>query len=149
MIVNKDLNSGDPTLKKWMTAIRYLHMAKRSAPSNAKNLLQPLPIDSLQWTCFAPTFDHRVVRHLNRIVGHLHITTLREQVYLLSEILEREVKASITGAELSTVFGTNGSWVHGMIAEHLPALDSPDRLHPGRPGLVGHALEDNVVRFCL
>jgi hypothetical protein len=45
MIVNKDLNSSDPTLKKWMTAIRYLHMAKRSAPSSEKNLLPPLPID--------------------------------------------------------------------------------------------------------
>jgi hypothetical protein len=34
MIVNKDVNSGDPTLKKWITAIRYLHMAKHSAPSS-------------------------------------------------------------------------------------------------------------------
>jgi hypothetical protein len=78
MIVNKDLNSGDPTLKKWMTAIRYLHKAKRSAPSRAKNPLPPLPIDSLQWRQLAPTFDPRPVRHLNRIMGNLHITTLRE-----------------------------------------------------------------------
>jgi hypothetical protein len=48
MIVNKDFNSADPTLKKWMTAIRYLHMAKRSASSSAKNLIPPLPIDFLQ-----------------------------------------------------------------------------------------------------
>jgi hypothetical protein len=48
MIVNKDLNSGDPTLKKWMTAIHYLHMLKRFAPSSAKNLFPPLLIDSLQ-----------------------------------------------------------------------------------------------------
>jgi hypothetical protein len=82
MIVNKDLNSGGPTSKKWMTPIRYLHMAKRSAPSNAKNLLPPLPIDSLQWMQFASTFDPRTVRHLNRIMGNLHITTLREQLYL-------------------------------------------------------------------
>jgi hypothetical protein len=96
-----------------------------------------------------PTFDPRTVRHLNRIMGNLHITTLREQVYLLSEILERELKVSINGAELSTVFGRKGSWAHGMIAEHLHALDSPGPLHPGRPGLVGHTLEDDVVRFCL
>jgi hypothetical protein len=38
VIAAKDLNSGDPTLKKWMTAIRYLHMAKRSAPRK-----EPLP----------------------------------------------------------------------------------------------------------
>jgi hypothetical protein len=50
IIVNKDLHSGDPTSKKWMAAIRYLHMAKLSAPSSAKNLFPPLPIDSLQWT---------------------------------------------------------------------------------------------------
>jgi hypothetical protein len=104
MIVKKDLNSGDPTLKKWMTAIRYLHMAKRSAPSSAKNLLLPLPIDSLQWTQLALTFDPRTVRHFNRIMGNLHITTLREQVSLLSEILERELKVSIIDAELSRVF---------------------------------------------
>jgi hypothetical protein len=33
MIVNKDFNSGNPTLEKWMTAIRYLHMAKHSEMS--------------------------------------------------------------------------------------------------------------------
>jgi hypothetical protein len=102
MIVNKDLNSGDPTLKKWMTAIRYLHMAKRSAPSSATNP-PPLPTDSLQWTQLAPTFDPRTVRHLNRIMGNFYITTLREQAYLLFQILERKLKVSITGAELSTV----------------------------------------------
>jgi hypothetical protein len=67
-------------------------------PSSAKSLLPPLPIDSLQQTQLAPTFDPRTVRHLNRIMGNLHIMTLREQVYLLSEILERELKVSITGA---------------------------------------------------
>jgi hypothetical protein len=36
-----------------------------------------------------------------------------------------------------------------MIAEQLHALDSPDTLHPGRPGLVDHTLEDDIVRFCL
>jgi hypothetical protein len=82
-------------------------------------------------------------------MGNLHITTLREQVYLRSEMLERELKFSITGAELSTGFGRNGSWAHGMIPEHLHALDSPDALHPGRPGLVDHTLEDDFVRFCL
>jgi hypothetical protein len=132
-----------------MIAIRYLHMAKRCAPSSAKNLLPPLPIDSLQWTQLVPTFDPRTVRHLNRIMGNLHITTLREQINLLSEILERELKVSITGAELSIVFGRNGSWAHGMIAEHLHALDSPDPLHPGRPGLVDHSLENDLMRFCL
>jgi hypothetical protein len=45
-------------------------------------------------------------------MGNLHITTLREQLYLLSEILERKLKVSITGAELSTVFGRKGSWAH-------------------------------------
>jgi hypothetical protein len=58
---------------------------------------------------------------------------LPEQVYLLSEILDRELKVSITGAELSTVFGRKRLWAHGMIAEHLHALDSPGPLHPGRP----------------
>jgi hypothetical protein len=38
-------------------------------------------------------------------MGNLHITTLHEQVYLLSEILERVLKVSITGAELSTFLG--------------------------------------------
>jgi hypothetical protein len=92
-----------------MTAIRYLHMTKRSAPSSAKNLLPPLPIDSLQRTQLAPTFDLTTVRHLNRIMDNLHIMTLRKQVYLLSEILERELKISITGSELSTIVGRNGS----------------------------------------
>jgi hypothetical protein len=55
----------------------------------------------------------------------------------------------MTGAELSTVFGRKGSWAHEMIAEHLHVLDFPDPLHPGRPELVGHALEDDIVRFCL
>jgi hypothetical protein len=68
-----------------MTAIRYLSMAKRSAPSNGKNLIPPLPIGSLQWKQLARTFDPRTLRHLNRIMGNLHTTTLREQVYLLSE----------------------------------------------------------------
>jgi hypothetical protein len=36
-----------------------------------------------------------------------------------------------------------------MIAEHLHALDSPDPLRPGRPELVDHTLEDEIVRFCL
>jgi hypothetical protein len=124
-------------------------MAKHSAPSSAKNLLPPLPIDSLQWTQLATIFDPRTVRHLNRIMVNLHITTLREQVYLLSEILEWELKISITGAELSMVFGRNGSWAHGMIAEHLYALGSPDPIHPRRPGLVDQTLEDDIVRFCL
>jgi hypothetical protein len=96
-----------------------------------------------------PTFDPRAVRQINRIIGNLRISTLRAQVYLLSEILERELKISITVAELSTVFERKGSWAHGMIAEHLHALDSPDPLHPGRPGLVDHTLEDDVVRFYL
>jgi hypothetical protein len=109
MIVNKDLNSNDPTLKKWMTAIRYSHMSKPSAPSTAKNPLPPLSIDSLQWTQLAPTFDPRTARHLNRIMGNLHITTLREQLDLLSKMFERELKFSITGAELSTIFGRKGS----------------------------------------
>jgi hypothetical protein len=149
MIVNKDLNSGDPTLKKWMTAIHYLHMVTRSAPSSAKSLFPVLPIDSLQWTQLAPTFDPRTGRHLNQIMGNLQVTTSGEQVYLLSEILERKLKVSIARAELSTVFGRRGSWVHGMIAEHLHALDSPDLLHSGHLGLVDHTLEDDVVRFCL
>jgi hypothetical protein len=102
---------------------------------------------SMDATC--PTFDPRTVRHLNRIMGNLHTTTLREQVYLLSEILERELKVSITGAELSTVFGRRESWAHGMTAEHLHALDSPDRLHPARRGLVDDGLENDVVRFFL
>jgi hypothetical protein len=38
-------------------------------------------------------------------MGNFQMTTLREQVYLLSEILEQELKLSITGAELSTGFG--------------------------------------------
>jgi hypothetical protein len=109
VIINKYRNSGDPTLKKWMTIICYLHMSKRSAPSSAKNLLPPLPIDSLQWTQLAPTFDPKTIHHLNRIMSDLHITTSRKQVYLLSEILEWELKVSITGAELSTVFGRKGS----------------------------------------
>jgi hypothetical protein len=82
-------------------------------------------------------------------MANLHITTLREQIYLLSEILKRELKVSITGAELSTVFGRKGSWAHGVIAEHLHALDSPNPLHPKRPGLVDDTLEDGMVRFCL
>jgi hypothetical protein len=82
-------------------------------------------------------------------MGNLHIVTLPEQVYLLSEILERELKVSITGAQLVTVFGRKGLWAHGMIAEHLHALDSPGPLHPGRPGLVDHTLEDDAVQFCL
>jgi hypothetical protein len=82
-------------------------------------------------------------------MGNLHITTLREQVDLLSEISERKLKVSITGADLSTVFGRKGSWAYGVIAEHLHALNSPDPSHPGRPGLVDHTLEDHVVRFCL
>jgi hypothetical protein len=132
-----------------MTAIRYLHMAKRSAPSSAKNFLPPLPIDSLQWTQLAATFDPRTVCHLSQIMGNLRITTLRERVYLLSEILERELKVSITAAQLSTVFGRKGSWAHGMTAEHLHALDYPDPLHSGRPGLVDHTLKNDIVRFCL
>jgi hypothetical protein len=82
-------------------------------------------------------------------MGNLHITTLHKRVYLFSEILERELKVSITGAELSTVLGRKGSWAHGMIAEHLHAPHSPDSLYPGRLGLVDHTLEDDVVRFCL
>jgi hypothetical protein len=81
------------------------------------------------------------VRHLNRVMGSLRITTLREQLYLLSEILERELTVLITGAELNKVFGRKGPWAHGMIAEHLHALDFPDHLHPGRPELVDHTLE--------
>jgi hypothetical protein len=96
-----------------------------------------------------PTFDPMTVRHLNRIMSNLHITTLREQVDLLSEILEQKLKVSITGTELSINFGRKGSGAHGMIAEHLHALDSPDPLHPGRPGLVDQTLEDDVVRFWL
>jgi hypothetical protein len=42
-------------------------------------------------------------------MGNIQMTTLPEQVDLLSEILERELKQSITGAELSTVFGRKGS----------------------------------------
>jgi hypothetical protein len=60
MIVNKDLNSGDPTLKKWMTAIRYLHMAKRPVQPEAP--LPPLPIESLQWAQLARTFHHDIAR---------------------------------------------------------------------------------------
>jgi hypothetical protein len=82
-------------------------------------------------------------------MGNLHITTLREQVDFLSGILERELKVSITGAELSKVFERKGSWAHGMVAEHLHAFDSPGPSHPGRPGLVDHTLEDDVVRFRL
>jgi hypothetical protein len=96
-----------------------------------------------------PTFDPRTVRHLNQIMGNLHITTLREQVCLLSEILVREPKVSITAAELSMIVGEKGLSAHGMIAKHLHALDSPDPLHPGCSGLVDHTLEDDVVRFCL
>jgi hypothetical protein len=33
-----------------------------------------------------------------------------------------------------------------MIAEHLRALDSPDHLHPGHPGLVDHTLEDDDTK---
>jgi hypothetical protein len=90
-------------------------------------------------------FDPGTVCDLNWITGHFYITTLREQVYLLSEILEPELKVSITGAELSTVFERKGSWAHGMIVEDLHALDSPDPLHPEVPGLVDHILEDDVV----
>jgi hypothetical protein len=79
-------------------------------------------------------------------MGNLHITILRKQVDLLFEILERELKVLITGAELITVFGRKGSWAHGMIAEHLHVLDPPNPLHPGRSGMVDHTLEDNVVR---
>jgi hypothetical protein len=82
-------------------------------------------------------------------MGNLHITTLREQVYLLSEILERELKVSITGAMLSRGFRRKGSWAYGMIAEHLHAFDSPDPLHPGCPELVDQTTEDDGVRFCL
>jgi hypothetical protein len=82
-------------------------------------------------------------------MGNLQMTTLQEQVDLLSEILAQEVKLSITGAELSTVFGRNGSWAHGMIAQHLHQLDSPDHLHPRGPRLVDVPLDDDVIRFCL
>jgi hypothetical protein len=51
-----------------------------------------------------PTFDPTTVRHLNRIMGNFRIMTLRKQVYLLSEIVEWELKVSITSTELSTVF---------------------------------------------
>jgi hypothetical protein len=80
---------------------------KALPPSSAKNL-PPLPIDPLQWTQLASTFDPRAVRYLNQIMSNLHITTLREQLCLLSEILEPEFKVSITGAELSTVLGEKG-----------------------------------------
>jgi hypothetical protein len=82
-------------------------------------------------------------------MGSLQMTTLREQVYLLSEILERELKKVMFGAELSTVFGRKVSWAYGMIAEHFHQLDSPDHLHPGRQRLVDVSLEDDVTRFCL
>jgi hypothetical protein len=59
-------------------------------------------------------------------MGYIHITKLRDQGYLLYEILEREFTGSVTGTELNTVFGRKGPWAHGMIAEHLHALDSPD-----------------------
>jgi hypothetical protein len=77
------------------------------------------------------------------------MTTLQEQINPLSKILERELRLSITGAELSTVFGRKGLWAYGVIAEHLNQLDSPDNLHPRRARLIDIPLEDDEMRFCL
>jgi hypothetical protein len=91
-------------------------MAKRSALSGEQNLLPALPIDSLQCMQLGSKSDPRTVRRIDRIMCNLQMTTLREQVDLLSEIVERELKPSITGVQLSTVFGRKGSCAHGMIA---------------------------------
>jgi hypothetical protein len=61
---------------------------------------------------------------------------LQEHLCLLSEILERELKLSITGAELSTVSKRKGPWAYGVIADRIHQLDSPNHLHSGCPRLV-------------
>jgi hypothetical protein len=121
----------------------------RSAISSQKNLLPPLPIDSFQWTQLSSKFDLRTVRRINRIMDNLQMTTLRDQVDLVSEILERELKASIAGAELSTIFGRKGWWTRGIIPEHIHQFDSPGPLYLGGPRLVDVPLEDDVIRCCL
>jgi hypothetical protein len=78
-------------------------------------------------------------------MGNLHITTLREQVYLLSEILERELKVSITGAELSTAFERKrivGAW-NDRRASACARLSWPSSSWTPRTGY--HTLEDDVV----
>jgi hypothetical protein len=102
-------------------------------------------MDSLQWTQLGSKFDPRTVRRIDRIMGNLQMTTLREQVYFFPEILERELKLLITRAEFSIVVGRQGSWAYEMIAEYIHQVDPPDRLDPGRRRLVHVPLEDGAI----
>jgi hypothetical protein len=70
---------------------------KRPALSSQISLLLPLLSDYFQWTQLSSKFDPRIFRRITRIMNNLQMTTLPEQVYLPSEILERELKLSITG----------------------------------------------------
>jgi hypothetical protein len=120
-------------------------MTKRSGLSSQKHLLPLLPIDSLQWTQLGSKFDSRTVRRINRITGNLQITTWPERICFLAAILERELKLSINGAELSTVFGRKKPRAYEMIGEHIHQLHSPDHLHSGCPRLVEIPWEDDRI----
>jgi hypothetical protein len=109
----------------------------------------PFPLDELAWHVPPDKFSVRTTRLISYHIAGLHCNSLRQQVYKISEILANQLQISVTGTEVSSIFGRAGSRSRGMICEYLHQLSSSHALHPGRSRLVSEDLEAELVRFCL
>jgi hypothetical protein len=86
---------------------------------NQQQLLPPIPFDQLRWHAFPERFDDRTVRQVMRSVHDSDITSLRQQVDILANIIRSQMKIPLIDAELSQLSGHTGEWAQGMISRHL------------------------------
>ena len=114
----------------------FIHQLNQESEAD-KGLLEPVPIENLDWMRFGlcSSLPARAVTHTRRLVAQLQPKSLRQQVYMICEIIAEDdfITLKARWAVVGVLFGTTGDCIRSMYRNYKQRADVA---RPGRPRLL-------------
>ena len=132
-------------------AMKQLIAQLNAEEETDKGVLPPKAIEKLNWSALATKGElgARLVLHMKRLVLELQPKSLRQQIYMICEVIEEDDKISLKSrwTIIGALFGTSADNVRSMYRNYR---DKPGTSRPGRPKLLSeeqiHQLIEEVTQ---
>jgi hypothetical protein len=108
-----------------------------------------MPIEALNWSAIDETCGTRIQERISGDLSEFEVRSLREQGYLMNNIVRTDPAIQITDRQLNRPFHHSGGWAQGMIAQHLAQFQSDNQIRRGRREVSESDTEHKLIQFCL